>query len=465
MSRASAGGQDRVEARLSGLAAPGDRPGGSLPRQLAAAGVLFGVLVGAIIFAFGHLISQSLSRRYLEDILITGREEAERIASELGPEPVRELDVLVQRREQLVRTLQGLDRRKVIESFEVTDSSGEVVFTGRLQTEEAVPAVEAAPFELGAPLRDDVVVTSDSYRISVPLGEVGEVVLNVSRARVAERVALLQRELRGQTAMVAGLTLATLAAGFVFVGFLVQRTRRAEARRRESEELAALGTLAANLAHEIRNPLNSINLNLELLEEDLAGQAEAARSLTSTRQEVTRLARLVSDFLTYARPTAPVLEVVRVRALLEEVVAFLRGEARGMGTHLRLLPEVADPGLRGDPGQLRQVMLNLVLNAVQSVAQQEKAERRVVEIGAREDGGAVILMVRDRGDGIRDIEIDDARRAFFTRRRGGSGLGLAIAERIVAAHGGRLELENLEPQGFEARVVLPLPGGDGTMSR
>ncbi len=439
--------------------------GGPLPRQLAVAGILFGILVGAIILSFGHLIAQSLSRRYLEDVLISGREEAERIAAELEPEAAEELEVLVRRREQLVRTLEGLDRRKVIESFEVTNREGEVVFTGTLQTEQPVPRLESTTLELDTPLRDGVIVTSDSYKITVPLGEVGDVVLNVSKARVAERVLLLQRELRRQTILVAGLTLITLAAAFFFVGFLVQRTRRAEARQRESEQLATLGTLAANLAHEIRNPLNSINLNLELLEEDLEGAGETSRSLATTRREVGRLARLVSDFLTYARPGEPVLEPVRIPALLEEVVEFLRGEARAQGTHLRPVADPPEVTITGDQGQLRQVMLNLVLNAVQSVAGQAKAERRVVEVGGRVDRRELTLYVRDRGDGINESDLGEVRRAFVTHRRGGTGLGLAIAERIVVAHGGRLELDNLDPYGFEARIVLPAPAGNGTMSR
>jgi signal transduction histidine kinase len=164
---------------------------------------------------------------------------------------------------------------------------------------------------------------------------------------------------------------------------------------------------------------------------------------------------LVSDFLTYARPTTPILETVYVSALLADVRDFLAAEARGMGVHLRVAPGVSDGEVVTDETQLRQVLLNLVLNAVQST-QGLPADRRLVELAIDERPGSMALIVRDRGDGIPEEELERVRRAFYTRRRGGTGLGLAIAERFVEALDGRIELENLSPHGFEARVVLPI---------
>jgi signal transduction histidine kinase len=324
----------------------------------------------------------------------------------------------------------------------------------------------AGDLEMGGTLPDEEVTETETpYRIMVPLGDdVGEVVLNVSRARMNERVGRLQRELLTQTVAVAVLTLATLVVAFVLVWLLVQRTRRLEAKQHDDEELAALGTLAANLAHEIRNPLNSINLNLELLDEDLSEQeTEARSSLAVTRREVGRLAKLVSDFLTYARPTEPQVGPVAVQSLLEEVCSFLHAEATSLGVHLKLASEITNVVIFADESQLRQVILNLVLNAIQSVSSL-KAERRVVELGATSGDERAVIVVTDRGDGIADADLGRAREAFFTKKRGGSGLGLAIAERFVEVHGGHVELENLNPHGFAARIVLPMGGDAGKMS-
>jgi two-component system sensor histidine kinase PilS (NtrC family) len=277
-------------------------------------------------------------------------------------------------------------------------------------------------------------------------------------------VALLRGELLSQIVTVAILTLTIVVMAFVLVWFLIQRTRRLEAKTREAEEFAALGTLAANLAHEIRNPLNSINLNLELLEEDFEGSdTDVTGSLASTRREVGRLARLVSDFLSYAKPSAPVPEEVSVVAMLSDVREFLAAEAKSCGVHLRLEPELPSGTVLSDEGQLRQILLNLVLNAIQAVSGLEP-ERRVVELAASLEDHRIALIVRDRGDGIPEDELNRVRKAFYTRRRGGTGLGLAIAERFAESQGGRVELANLVPVGFEARVVLPITGDDVNMS-
>jgi signal transduction histidine kinase len=422
-------------------------------------------MVLGIILVFGHLISRSLSRRYLEDALISGRDEAEAIAEELSAEGVQELEVLVQRREQLIRTLEKFDKREVVESFEVMNADGEVVFESMFRSTERLPGDTVPNVELGEALGDqEIIETQDTFKISVPLGEVGEVVVSVGKARIAERLEGLRSELLTQTITTAALTVTTLALAFILVWHLIQRTRRLEKQALEAEEFAALGTLAANLAHEIRNPLNSINLNLELLEEDLDGDSQnVTGSLMSTRKEVGRLARLVSDFLAYARPSEPQFDEIQVKPLLEDVRDFLRAEANSLGVHLRLARDVPDETLSSDESQLRQILLNLVLNAVQAVSTLA-AERRVVELSARADDDRVALVVRDRGDGIPAEDLDQVRRAFYTRRRGGTGLGLAIAERFAERQGGSIELENLEPVGFEARVVLPMSAEGVKMS-
>lgn len=439
---------------------------GSLQRHYATATAVFLLLVIGIIFLFGHLISRSLSRRYIEDLLIGGREDAKRIADELENGGLQDLQVLERRREQLFRGFEGIPRRRVYESIVVTDREGRIVWQSDFKSLEDLPDVIQNDLEMGADFPDEEITETETpYRIMVPLGDdIGEVVLNVSRARVNQRVGRLQSELLSQTIAVAVLTLATLIVAFVLVWLLVQRTRRLEAKQHDAEELAALGTLAANLAHEIRNPLNSINLNLELLDEDLTGQESDARSsLATTRREVNRLAKLVSDFLTYARPANPRMESISVSVLLTEVCEFLHAEATGMGVHLKLAADIPDVAVTADEGRLRQVILNLVLNAVQAVADL-KADRRVVELSATASDNEIILAVIDRGDGIAADDLGHVREAFFTKRRGGSGLGLAIAERFAEVHGGRVELENLEPHGFAARIALPMGDDAGKMS-
>ena len=448
--------------------APKDAESLNLQRQYAVVTAVFVIAVLAIIFLFGHLISRSLSKRYLEDVLIAGKEEAHQLAKDMGPGEGKNLyDVIEKRKEVLQRHVAGLAQKLMFTSITVTDKSGRVVYRAFFRSGEAIPqAVADQKLEVPGGLSDQVVrETENSYQIPAPIGKIGEVVLSVSKGRLAERVVRLRRELLQQTITVAAATLVTLIGAFLFVWHLVQRTRRLEASRREAEELAALGSLAANLAHEIRNPLNSINLNLEMLEEDLSeNPTEAQSSLASTRREVGRLGRLMTDFLTYARPQGTVLRPVRLVSLVEDVKAFLQAEAKAARVHLRAAGELPDVSANGDEGQLRQVLINLVLNAVQAVKDLDP-ERRVVELAMTRNSDSVELIVRDRGNGVPPADLQRVREAFFTRRPGGTGMGLAVAERIAENHGGRIELSNLEPVGFEARLVLPLPEGDGKIAQ
>ncbi len=432
---------------------------GSFQRRYAMATALFAILILCIILLFGHLISGSLSRRYLDDLLLSGRHQAETIAEQIDGETgsVVELQGTSRIREELFRTLEGVAQREIVESVEVVDNQGTVVFTSEFRSAEQIPENEALHLELKGTLTDrDWRETESRFTIAVPIGEVGQVVVRLSKAEMGERVERLRKELLGRTWLLAGLTILTLAAAFVLIWVLIQRTARLESRHREARELAALGTLAANLAHEIRNPLNSINLNLELVEEDLreGTQDSAAASLVDTRSEVHRLGRLVNDFLTYARPSKPVYERVDVVGLVHSVRQFLAAEARYCKVHLRVAASPTEADVMGDEGQLRQVVMNLVLNAVQAV-QDLPPECRVVELHVLVSERSVDVIVRDRGNGVTEGELERMRDAFYTQRRGGSGLGLAIAERVIKVHRGSLELSNLEPSGFEARVTLP----------
>ena len=438
-------------------------------RRYAAATVVFAVLVLAIIFVFGHLIAGSLSQRYIEDMLVSSRLDAERIAAQLGDSDALTIDLagVSRTREELYRTLDGVAQRRMVEYVEVVDNDGNVVFTSEFTSTERIPQAEVDYLKVGGDLSDRRVTEVESpFRIAVPIGQVGEVVMHLSRNELSGRVSLLRTELLRSTTIAAALTLLTLIVAFGLIWVLIQRTRKLEERNRREREMATLGTLAANLAHEIRNPLNSINLNLELVEEDIQdGTTEnAAVSLADTRGEVNRLGRLVSDFLTYARPSDVAFEDVNLGDLVVGVRDFLAAESleRGVGLRLKAAPE--DIVIRGDNGQLRQVLMNLVLNAVEAVEGLD-VDRRLVNLVVEVFDDRAEVAVRDLGNGVAEEELEKVRDAFFTKRRGGSGLGLAIAERVIDAHNGHLVLENLKPTGFEARVILPLATDDGKISR
>jgi signal transduction histidine kinase len=426
---------------------------GKLRRQYLVAAGIFGVLLAASFISFAYLLSKQLSRSYLEDTLLSGKAQAEELAKQLKGSG-NLYKVIETRREALAKLSAALSRQNVVDSVQVFDDRGKLVYQTSTRTEGYTGGFPEGNVELLVPSAPEKVTeTTNSYRIRVPLEDVGTVVVGISKSAMATRIAILQKQLLLHTAVSGGVALAVLLGAVAFIWHLVKRNAQLDAKQRLHEELAALGSLAANLAHEIRNPLNALSINLELLEEDLAGRRTPVDTVELARREVGRLSRLVNDFLVYARPTSPSLEEFDGGELLSDVSALLAPTCDRSGVELQV--ESAAVHVRGDRGQLGQVLVNLALNAVQAM---DGLPARKVGLRAYAEGDAVVLEVADTGPGIPAGELRRVREAFYTRRKGGTGLGLAIADRIVAAHRGRLELGNRREGGLVARVILPEPG-------
>jgi signal transduction histidine kinase len=424
-----------------------------LQRQYLWAAGIFAVLLVVSFASFARLLNEQLSRSYIEDILLSGRVQAEELARQLkGTGNLYK--VIETRRQALAQISAALARQNVVDSVQVFDDQGKLVYQTTTRTERYTGGFPEGNVELLNPTSPEKVTeTTNSYQIRVPLEDIGTVVVRMSKEAMAARIAILRRQLLLHTAISGGVALAVLLGAVGFILHLVKRNAHLDEKRRLHEELATLGSLAANLAHEIRNPLNALSINLELLEEDLSDRRTPVDTVGLARRAVGRLSRLVNDFLVYARPTPPALEVFSGEELLAEVSALLAPTCERSGVELAV--ESQKVRLRGDRGQLGQVLVNLALNAVQ--AMDGLASRRVV-LRAFADGDDTVLEVADTGPGIPEREIKLVREAFYTRRKGGTGLGLAIADRIVGAHGGRLELANRSEGGLAAKVILPGPG-------
>jgi signal transduction histidine kinase len=229
----------------------------------------------------------------------------------------------------------------------------------------------------------------------------------------------------------------------------------AQSRVAQGEKMAALGTFASGLAHEVRNPLNSISLQLARLERKArflaADKADEITSLTRIiREEVQRLDALVEDFLLFARPNRPDRYETSLLDLVEEVAAFMRAEAGGRKVVLetRCVGEPLPP-LRVDAGRVRQVVLNLLRNAIEAMPD---GGRVLMECGLVD--GRAFLAVSDTGPGL--PEGLDIFQLFVTTKPHGTGLGLAIAQQIVLEHGGELVAKNAADGGARFEILLPL---------
>jgi signal transduction histidine kinase len=238
-------------------------------------------------------------------------------------------------------------------------------------------------------------------------------------------------------------------------GRLEEATQRAE----DAERLAALGRIAAGLAHEIRNPLGSIVGSIQLLT-TAQGIGDEARHLCSiVERETARLNDLVEDMLQLARPRHPVMGDVDVGRTAREVVALASQSGRGTDVIVRYDGPGESEGVvaKADAGQLRQVVWNLVRNAVQASSPGAKVTVRVATenaVATRAPNQGVVLEVHDDGPGIGEEAQGRLFDAFFTTRSSGIGIGLAVVKRIVDEHGWRIEVESKEGRGATFRVRI-----------
>lgn len=275
-------------------------------------------------------------------------------------------------------------------------------------------------------------------------------VRRISAGEYTERV-----EVRG------GDEIAQLAGEFNgMAASLHERDRMLAAQREElirADRLATIGKMSAQITHEIRNPLSSIGLNAELLDEELGNGepidlVEARALLGAISSEVDRLTGVTEQYLRFARLPRPQLESVDVVSLVENLLGFTAEELNQHGIVVRKDWQ-ARPKVRADEGQLWQVLLNIVRNALEAMVDGGELVVRVTEDAER---GMGAIELADNGPGIADDVREKIFEPFFSTKEHGTGIGLALVHEIVAEHSGELSVSSVEPTGTSFRIELPL---------
>jgi signal transduction histidine kinase len=238
----------------------------------------------------------------------------------------------------------------------------------------------------------------------------------------------------------------------------LRESRQLEERLHFAERSTAMGRLASALAHEIRNPLNFINLSIDHTREHLAPaegrkREDFERILTNVKAEIIRLNRLVGDFLSFGKPMRLHPRPCAIGELVGEVVAVVDHKARDQGIAIATEVEPGLPSLVADPELLKTCLLNLLINAVDAMP-----KGGVVAVSVARDGDALVTVVTDTGQGMTPDEIRSAFEPYFSTKETGVGLGLALTRKIVEDHGGTVELESVPGRGTTARIRLPLGG-------
>jgi signal transduction histidine kinase len=224
--------------------------------------------------------------------------------------------------------------------------------------------------------------------------------------------------------------------------------RTMEERLLQSERLATVGRFASQIAHEIRNPLNSISLNVEMLEEEVSGNETARGLIRSVLKELDRLNDIVSEYLQFSRFPKPHLKHGHVEGMLRELASSFKAPER---ISLRFRFAESTPKVWLDEALLRQVLDNLIRNAVEAIT-----GNGVVEIETDVVDHNLVIRVKDSGSGISSDSQAKLFEPFYTTKPQGTGLGLATSQQIVFEHNGHLVVESQPGKGSTFSILLPI---------
>ncbi|MFH1573232.1 MAG: ATP-binding protein, partial [Acidobacteriota bacterium] len=219
---------------------------------------------------------------------------------------------------------------------------------------------------------------------------------------------------------------------------------------RHSDRLASLGQLSAGIAHEIRNPLGSVQGAVEILSRGLGPDDPKTEFAEIARREVARLDKLVAEILLFSRPAPPRPVPCDLREIIEAACRLCVDRARHPAVEIIRNLDATVPPVLVDPEQIKQVLLNVLLNALQ--AQPDGGE---VLVRAFEDSGEAVITVRDSGPGIDPGDLERIFDPFFTTRTEGTGLGLSISYQLVRNNGGRIRVASLPGEGACFSISFP----------
>ena len=416
-------------------------PGG---RETVRALALFSTLLVALAALAYQVSVRDMERLVRYHQFNLGRQEARRIAEAVRAVGIDGDRMDFARVRRARPALQRVVEERLLEApylyfAEVRDRFGAPIIAARRRIVGEVPEVQVL----------DIAI--DPRKV----GE-GEIRVGFSSDAISREVAALRQGLKIKVALAAGAVLALLAVGFAYVLHLLRKNRRLEDSKVAAERNAYKGLLASGLAHEIRNPLNAMNMNLQMLEEELQAlpgldAGEPLELLGSTKNEIRRLESLVTNFLLYARPSPPKIEVHDVGQVLREVATFLQADFRGHGVAVRLDIDPLVPAVGFDDAKIRQALMNILVNARQVLK-----EGGTVTLRSRAGGaGEVLVEIQDDGPGMTEETRARIFEPFYSQRRGGTGLGLPIAKLLVEQHGGTVEVLSEPGKGSTFRIHLP----------
>lgn len=221
---------------------------------------------------------------------------------------------------------------------------------------------------------------------------------------------------------------------------------------RRSERLAALGHLVTGVAHELRNPIGVVKTTVQLMEKDFAHISETKEYVKVINEQISRSNRVIEELLDFGRPSKQIVQSASINALLEKVLTFTSSMLRQQRIQLKLQLDESIPAAEVDAERIKQVFVNLILNATQAMP-----DGGTLTIRTYHDNKWAYTDFTDNGQGIDSSELDSIFDPFYTTKESGTGLGLSISHQIVRMHGGHINVRSHVKEGTTFTVQLPLP--------
>ncbi|HEY0323780.1 MAG TPA: ATP-binding protein [Pyrinomonadaceae bacterium] len=285
------------------------------------------------------------------------------------------------------------------------------------------------------------------WRFTRPIKDLSEAARRVAAGQLDFRVPAERRDEMG-----------ALAARFNEMIAAVGRTRELESRLNNAERSAVVGRLASAIAHEIRNPLNYINLTLDHLRTAFAPTDEQKRETferlaVQLKKEVARINTRITEFLKYTRPTRLELRPLDLRLLSEDALRMVEVQAIECGIETRIETEGKVPAIMGDEDSLRSVFTNLIINALQAI--DGAGGKLTIQLTGEDGGHSARIDITDTGRGIPSENISQVFEPYFSTKETGTGLGLAIVKKAVDDHGGTISVTSEPGSGTTFTITLP----------
>jgi len=400
----------------------------------------------------GKELAQELTRIIEQDLDLRVEKLKE------NPKALSSIQLFLKQNENIIMAAFVDERGTILlEHYQGEETSGTAVLSPGSKYTASVPSPYTHP-DLQIILKNP---PDEIHEKKVPImkGEnlLGQLEFRVSENAILSRIAYSSVLITRTLFILLAALFILLVISYFFLWRLFSHHLALVQERDRLDKLASIGTLASGLAHEIRNPLNAMNVNLDVIGEEIddprEDSAEKAREILSNlKKEIAQLNSTLSNFMKFALPGKTEKLEVDFTEIVKETLEFFRAEFERSNISMRmnLLEKCV---IAADPTSLKQLIMNLVLNAVQAM---EKSAIKRLEITLHPEGKFWHLTVKDTGTGFGDVNPEKCFEVFYTTKEGGSGFGLPIARQVAFAHNGRLWAENTE-SGNGARFHLLLP--------